>query len=363
MRQFFGGLFRLLATVGVCLGMLMVIYIGHSIFGESNMTPSYLFVGLLCVTLPCVLYHLLHDALNIGILDNIVGKVIKVGMFFALWAAMLFVQGISCDPSQLQYNGEGFIAEIMCYSSVVAGNVATLIYAMAIKNEQEEGLYFIPLYAMGASLVVGVVGTILGAVIPNFMDFGLWLAFVLSALAVVGYMLWKGVPFTETEGIFNRGGGRSYGYSSGGYRNNYNNNYNNNYDDYGDDDYGSSGADERENCYNPRQKLQDKMSDVCSYARGDCYATAYVTVNLSAYAKVSGSTIHFYISGNYKLHNVQNEYQLGIAKDDVQYGIEQFARNLNEGAKEAITRLRESYYNFDGAYDFEPHVSDLSNYT
>ena len=92
MGKFFGGLLRLLATTGISIGMILAVYIVNSIFGGSG-TPSYLFAAPLLITVVCVVNHLLYDVLGIGILDNIVGKIIKLIVFFGLWVGMLLIQG------------------------------------------------------------------------------------------------------------------------------------------------------------------------------------------------------------------------------------------------------------------------------
>jgi len=365
MGKFFGGLLRLLATAGISVGMIFAVYIVNSIFGGDG-TPSYLFAAPFLITVVCIVNHLLYDVLGIGILDNIVGKIIKLIVFFGLWVGMLLIQGMSCDLSQLQYEGDGWLAEILCYASVVAGNVATLLYSMAIKSEQEDGLFYIPLVSFGASLVVGLAFTILGAVIPNFIEFGTWIAFALSALAVVGFMLWKGVPYTDTEGVI--GGGRSYGRSSGrssggyGYGGGYNNNnYNNN--NYNDDNYGGY-VDNRTYCSNAYDKLKSRLDSVCNYTRGQYYSTSNIEMGLRAYATLNGNVIHFYMSGWYKIdRSVTTEYAHSLAQSDYDYAKQCFFDNLVDNAKHEIDKLREDYTNFDGAYDFEGHSNNFENRT
>ncbi|MBE7093670.1 MAG: hypothetical protein E7367_03165 [Clostridiales bacterium] len=337
---FFKGLWRLIATVLAHVGLFIVVMILQSIFGDdsNSVDMAVWMMPVLLSLVVCVVNVVLYDVLDLGILDNTVGRFIKAVIFFTATIVALILQLSSCLPEEFGMGeSEGLFVNIFFFGSTCTGGVATFLWCKRMEEDEDEGVWLIGPISVGISLVVGIVLLILSSVLSG-ATWVAWLGFILSVGAVVFAMLKDGIPYTEIDGVLNFGSSRS--------------------------SYSSSSS-SSSSSYTPRpqkpstpasrthdnyDQLGTAMRRVASRASGTQYVHAGTKLFKKVSVSISGTSITFTISAEYGLPSNVTQSDMSYISDDIQRALSDVVDEVLSEADSEIDTLRDLYTNYDKDY-------------
>ena len=344
--KLFQGAGRLIGTALLCVAALLVtylilkpIFISSQLSGTSPIESSLLIAPFISFAL-CIAIQVVWDVLDIGLLDNIVGRIIKRIIYFAVLAIGFLVTIIQCPETFAMHDlyELGFIGKGLVLAFAFAPSAVAVIYTFVIVKEEEKGVApWLPLYAWGGSVVLGLVTSLC-------LGFSAGLAGWLPTLGILGAIAFMIIfMIKERTLVFSENNSPSYsGYSSGGRSSGYSPSYYNDDDDDDDD--------------TPTDK---RTSDLFDMLKGDFYkvasnhstshsigygASVLFDIDMSTY----GNSVVFTVNGRlYNADSFTSQYEVDKAQDNLQSAMKTVMQRVYNDAERAIRNAQEKYTDYE----------------
>lgn len=352
MFKFLGNLFRgagrIVLTVLLFLaGGIACVFILEPIFIKSALSSTSALASgemgaLLFSFVFCIIVEIAWDVLDMKILDNIVGRIIKRILFFLAFAIVAilcipyyYTIVVDADFFDLGFIGKGLIAAVGFVPATVAG-----FYTYAIVSDMDKSQApFIPLYCWGGSVVLGLLVGILAET-----------AFIVSALPIIalgasiGFMVFymiktKTFIFSDPPYQSSGYGGSSYGGSSYG---------GSSYDDEDEDTRGSDGI-----------FLNELKSDFYTIASNNSTshslgygATVMFDVDMTTY----GDSVVFRVNGTLCNATFNSVFERDTAQSHLEKELKRCMEKVFNEAQAAVRRAQSKYKDYDnyGSISVEP---------
>jgi hypothetical protein len=340
--------FRLITTVGIAVILTIVAVVVMQFIGLESQTAS-IYIGLFLPVCVGIIYQLFWDFLSFGFLNGKAGRIIKLVIFYIVFAAVIAMEfGMFDSMVNMTNSGKddyfpklGAIGKSFMGASLSSGSGVVLAYTIFArdKEDHDEIIPFLPYIGYVGSLLI----CFILALIPAFANSSPYIAFGLITAATVIYTILFGLPFDyddESVGLwdiisdkFSSSSGRSrssYGYKGGGSSSSTNNySGSSSSDDSGDDITLATDSD-------IRRAMENVARNICKY--DSCFGGVSIEYQISVsvgYSKVV-FTVKYHISGGDSIHD---EYELNQAKNEISNCFSSKGQEIVDGATAKLSDM------------------------
>lgn len=362
--------FRLITGVVVEVAFFIAFYFACA--WATGLDSSDLVIAPMFAVLVGLVGQILYDLLDIGFLNEIVGRIIKRVVFYAATVFVFIVCFLMLKETGSSSSLESIKASYGPLSGMFVGGagfscgaVASIITVLTRDDTSDERRYVLPF--AGA---IGLLGSLILGLIFSFMckDYAtlLLVTSIVSVVLLVLFTLFFGLPFDYDDTGFNliskimpnrksrsySGGGSSSSYSSSG----------------SSRSSSSSGSYSSGSSYTQTDgrksdwigNLGLEMNSVASNA-SRYYSLAYgVGINLHVTYSTYGGNIVFTLSGNLSgTDRLTSEYEANSVRNELQSTLQSVANELVSNASHRIDMLRQEYKDFDRAYKINAKVGNI----
>ena len=338
--KLFQGAGRLLLTVLLFVAALLVsyliiqpIFITSQIGEHSPLTSGHLSAPFFAFAL-CIVIQIIWDVLDIGILDNIVGRIIKRILFFiALGLGVIMALTFYSESFTSPEIGDlGFFGKGLTLAFVFVPSVTAVIYTLVIVKDEDKSIGpWIPLYTWGGSVILGLVLSLLYSILPGFVSWFPTIVLFGAIAFMVIYMI------KEKTFIFADGG---YSYSSGSGRSS--SSYSPSYYDDSDD-----------------TPSDTRSTDLFGMLKGDFYhiasnhstshslgygASVLFDISMNTY----GNSVVFTVNGRlYNADSFSSQYEVDTATSNLQSATKTVMQRVYNDAERAIKAAQDKYTDYE----------------
>ncbi len=368
--------FRLVTTALLLIGAFLVCMLYGTVFiqNERYQQGTLVFMPALLAFAVCLVNQICWDFLDVSFLNGKFGMKIKQILYFAILAiSLLFACLVFGSEDKEFFLKESAFGVGICISSCLAPVVAAWCYLyVSCEDVDKEKLPFMPLIAMGISLVVGIVLGFFKT--SEFMVNTLpILLAVLGAIGIVVHGFLAEWPFEDSSssGSYKRSYSRSSSYSSSG------SSYSSSGSSYKSSSSSSSGSRSYSSSSSSSSQNQDyrkkdgailsefgnRMWRICknfSIMKDLGYGASF---HPDVMYSRSSNSVTFTIGGKLYIKNsyAKDQYEVSQIKSEYERVLKDIANGLVSSASSEISSMRSEYQGFDGEFSIRTKTGYISN--
>jgi hypothetical protein len=344
--------FRLITTAGIAIILAIVALIITQFLSLDTNLSGVIYASILMPAFFGIIFQLLWDFLNFNFLNGKTGRIIKLVIFYILFAIIIFAEltmfkelvntsNASRDDYFPKFGalGKAFVGACACSCS---GVVLTYTIFARDKGEMDEIIPFLPYIGYAGSVII----CFILALIPPFAKSSPYIAFGLITAATVIYTVLFGLPFdydNESTGVWDIISDKffsSSSKSSSSYSSHKSSSSSSTKSSSGSSSssYSSSGDNVK---YATDSDIKREMEYVArNISKYDNYITGDVSIEYSINVSVGYSkivfTVKYHISGGDSIHD---EYELNQAKDEISQCFKNKGQEVVDEAMDALSKL------------------------
>ena len=331
---------RLLTSILISAGLFILIFLIFPNFcsnpniGGSNIFEMYVAVFVFTIGAGLI-YQIIGDILNVSILDNDFGVVLKRIIFIGvtLFTMLLSIMAIDRFDRPSDVDPDMF-SIILSFAGIISPGLNS--FAWLITTSKDVDVEFTPFFTPISIVASFILSIILCLIFPNLETLKTVLIIILVANIVI-----MGIYRFKVGGAFEEFGDSSLGdfyvgLSGGTSGSSYSSGSN-----YSNDNRKHDGI-----IFN---KLSMSMHCIAnqyskSISHGDCY------INVTVYVSVIGNTVEFRVNGKYSLGSStlgNGEYAINNELENLKHEYLSLKNEIKQEANYVINDLRKDYSDYD----------------